>query len=430
MAWFIALNEIRRMLTGAPRMGQVAHKASQPPRTLKTKSATPFSRPVTRWGDMWLEEKSGNVVNLAVVTGSRFPVRKHRTVTVTDFTYLTREALSLGPPLPASPASLSFTLIMSCVVTSPMGESPPSELWAGKSRNAKAQARHRAKRKAYIEQLEQTVSKLQTALALSPEEVSNLPSTQAKLRELKEENDSLRAELRKFQNQPPASGYLVPVQVHSPPLSDEFPRRSKRRKMSPARAADLELRNAYLAIHSSLLQASADPSVDAMSTSHGNYASSRSLVSASVSLDRTMYPLQHTNSMAPKHSSIEPPVLREAAPFSWTPFTHQPNPTHQVAPAPCSSSDSGPPYMASTQSHNPVQMALTPISSSYKSPLANNHITRPEPTSKAYYNHSSEESTAVYGIPSEIPMNACSSQDPGSTWPDAPSWSYSFVRMQ
>jgi hypothetical protein len=33
-----------------------------------------------------------------------------------------------------------------------------------RSRNAKAQARHRAKRKAYIEQLESTVTKLQTRL--------------------------------------------------------------------------------------------------------------------------------------------------------------------------------------------------------------------------------------------------------------------------
>lgn len=33
-----------------------------------------------------------------------------------------------------------------------------------RSRNAKAQARHRAKRKAYIEQLEATVTKLQTNL--------------------------------------------------------------------------------------------------------------------------------------------------------------------------------------------------------------------------------------------------------------------------
>jgi hypothetical protein len=36
-----------------------------------------------------------------------------------------------------------------------------------RSRNAKAQARHRAKRKAYIEQLESTVTKLQTSLGKS-----------------------------------------------------------------------------------------------------------------------------------------------------------------------------------------------------------------------------------------------------------------------
>ncbi|KAF9001195.1 hypothetical protein BDQ17DRAFT_1358891 [Cyathus striatus] len=40
-----------------------------------------------------------------------------------------------------------------------------------RSRNAKAQARHRAKRKAYIEQLEQTVTKLQTALGCTPEQL-------------------------------------------------------------------------------------------------------------------------------------------------------------------------------------------------------------------------------------------------------------------
>jgi len=52
---------------------------------------------------------------------------------------------------------------------SPQGESPPSDphqtAVSSRSRNARAQARHRAKRKAYIEQLEDTVSKLQIALA-------------------------------------------------------------------------------------------------------------------------------------------------------------------------------------------------------------------------------------------------------------------------
>ncbi|KAI0033018.1 hypothetical protein K488DRAFT_21578, partial [Vararia minispora EC-137] len=63
-----------------------------------------------------------------------------------------------------------------------------------RSRNAKAQARHRAKRKAYIEQLEQTVTKLQTALALSPEQVAALPPPSARIRQLEHENATLRAE--------------------------------------------------------------------------------------------------------------------------------------------------------------------------------------------------------------------------------------------
>ncbi|TFK68162.1 hypothetical protein BDN72DRAFT_871065 [Pluteus cervinus] len=63
-----------------------------------------------------------------------------------------------------------------------------------RSRNAKAQARHRAKRKAYIEQLEQTVTKLQTALGFSPEQVAALPPPLVKIRELEQENLRLQKE--------------------------------------------------------------------------------------------------------------------------------------------------------------------------------------------------------------------------------------------
>ncbi|KAH9972629.1 hypothetical protein BGW80DRAFT_1313919 [Lactifluus volemus] len=63
-----------------------------------------------------------------------------------------------------------------------------------RSRNAKAQARHRAKRKAYIEQLEQTVTKLQTALALSPEQVAALPPPTMRIRQLEQENSKLLRE--------------------------------------------------------------------------------------------------------------------------------------------------------------------------------------------------------------------------------------------
>ncbi|KAJ6464186.1 hypothetical protein C8R47DRAFT_74582 [Mycena vitilis] len=63
-----------------------------------------------------------------------------------------------------------------------------------RSRNAKAQARHRAKRKAYIEQLEQTVTKLQTALGFTPEQVAALPPPLAKIRDLEQENARLLKE--------------------------------------------------------------------------------------------------------------------------------------------------------------------------------------------------------------------------------------------
>jgi hypothetical protein len=81
-----------------------------------------------------------------------------------------------------------------------------------RSRNAKAQARHRAKRKAYIEQvrassssvcgygsprpiqLEQTVTKLQTALGFTPEQVAARPPPLAKIRELEQENARLHKE--------------------------------------------------------------------------------------------------------------------------------------------------------------------------------------------------------------------------------------------
>ncbi|KIY53838.1 hypothetical protein FISHEDRAFT_6058, partial [Fistulina hepatica ATCC 64428] len=71
-----------------------------------------------------------------------------------------------------------------------------------RSRNAKAQARHRAKRKAYIEQacsiwldLEQTVTKLQIALGLTQEQMQALPPPLLRIRELEQENARLEQEL-------------------------------------------------------------------------------------------------------------------------------------------------------------------------------------------------------------------------------------------
>jgi hypothetical protein len=96
-----------------------------------------------------------------------------------------------------------------------------------RSRNARAQARHRAKRKAYIErvsilirrfrdelipkacnfdshgQLEENVAKLQAALGLTSEQVSNLPSTAVltnRFAELEMENRRLHEQLRNLQH--------------------------------------------------------------------------------------------------------------------------------------------------------------------------------------------------------------------------------------
>ena len=100
---------------------------------------------------------------------------------------------------------------------SPTSNSEPPQ----RSRNARAQARHRAKRKAYIEQvsrgngigakhmfipstqfqLETTVTKLQVALALSPEQVAALPAPVIRIRELEEENEILHRELDELRRQ-------------------------------------------------------------------------------------------------------------------------------------------------------------------------------------------------------------------------------------
>ncbi|KAL6300767.1 hypothetical protein BKA93DRAFT_710792, partial [Sparassis latifolia] len=63
---------------------------------------------------------------------------------------------------------------------------------------SKAQARHRVKRKAYLENLESTVIKLQSMLSLSSDEVVALPTALLRLRELQIENGDLRNELREI----------------------------------------------------------------------------------------------------------------------------------------------------------------------------------------------------------------------------------------
>ncbi|KAH9046639.1 hypothetical protein EDB84DRAFT_644994 [Lactarius hengduanensis] len=113
-----------------------------------------------------------------------------------------------------------------------------------RSRNAKAQARHRAKRKAYIEQLEQTVTKLQTALALSPEQVAALPPPTLRIRQLEQENskllrenDELRRQLHMQTRRPslmtdPHFDMARRGSFHSSVSADYPDRDLKRRRMS------------------------------------------------------------------------------------------------------------------------------------------------------------------------------------------------------
>ncbi|KAL4067393.1 hypothetical protein V8B97DRAFT_2024972 [Scleroderma yunnanense] len=88
-----------------------------------------------------------------------------------------------------------------------------------RSRNAKAQARHRAKRKAYIEQLEQTVTKLQTALGFTPDQVAALPPPLVKIRELEQENNRLLKENEEMRR-------LLSESDHRHHLSSEYRRHS------------------------------------------------------------------------------------------------------------------------------------------------------------------------------------------------------------
>ncbi|OCH90479.1 hypothetical protein OBBRIDRAFT_754871 [Obba rivulosa] len=106
-----------------------------------------------------------------------------------------------------------------------------------RSRNAKAQARHRAKRKAYIEQLEQTVTKLQSVLALSPDQVAALPPPLVRIRELEHENECLQREIEELRRQVELKNAQLRPDLNRrselPTPSDDrrFEREGKRRRM-------------------------------------------------------------------------------------------------------------------------------------------------------------------------------------------------------
>ncbi|KJA21314.1 hypothetical protein HYPSUDRAFT_140839 [Hypholoma sublateritium FD-334 SS-4] len=99
-----------------------------------------------------------------------------------------------------------------------------------RSRNAKAQARHRAKRKAYIDQLEQTVTKLQIAVGYTAEQVSALPPPLLKIRELEQDNARLQKENDELRR------LLDPNGVRS--LASESTRRTSLGPYGDSRACD------------------------------------------------------------------------------------------------------------------------------------------------------------------------------------------------
>ncbi|CAG7850185.1 SubName: Full=Uncharacterized protein {ECO:0000313/EMBL:CCA72952.1} [Serendipita indica DSM 11827] len=133
------------------------------------------------------------------------------------------------------------------------GSSPENNDVPQRSRNARAQARHRQKRKAYIEKLEENVAKLQAILGLTSEQVSELPPASVltnRFAELEMENRRLHEQLRALQQA--LHGGRYPIEGHngarwSPesPIASDFPqsslagsenaactRESKKRKLS------------------------------------------------------------------------------------------------------------------------------------------------------------------------------------------------------
>ncbi|CAA7263331.1 unnamed protein product [Cyclocybe aegerita] len=91
----------------------------------------------------------------------------------------------------------------------------------GQSRNARAQARHRAKRKAYIEELEQTVAKLQMAVGYSEEQVAALPSPLVRMKELEQANAQLRMQNDHLRRLLTDSGQTVFSDLSGGPLRDQ-----------------------------------------------------------------------------------------------------------------------------------------------------------------------------------------------------------------
>ncbi|KAI1783631.1 hypothetical protein LXA43DRAFT_851647, partial [Ganoderma leucocontextum] len=78
---------------------------------------------------------------------------------------------------------------------------------------SEAQVRHRAKRKAYVQHLEETVAKLQSVLALSPDQVTAIPPPLTRMKELEQKNQLLRQEVDVLRRQLEAKRTQLPVRL-------------------------------------------------------------------------------------------------------------------------------------------------------------------------------------------------------------------------
>ncbi|KAI0634334.1 hypothetical protein C8Q77DRAFT_1055676 [Trametes polyzona] len=205
-----------------------------------------------------------------------------------------------------------------------------------RSRNAKAQARHRAKRKAYIEQLEQTVTKLQSVLALSPDQVAAIPPPLVRIRELEQENEMLHREVQELRRQ---------LDMRSAPSLRPDMRRDSFATLEDHRNADRETKRRRTSDASGLYNVVSSPIRVARK---GDVAQARDSQTHSPPPPLTIPPVGGYSTQSPPHSSAgyNYSSRPSSAPF-YQPYGVS---TYQVPETPTSSTTSSPSFSASALS--------------------------------------------------------------------------------
>ncbi|EGO26902.1 hypothetical protein SERLADRAFT_368415 [Serpula lacrymans var. lacrymans S7.9] len=200
-----------------------------------------------------------------------------------------------------------------------------------RSRNAKAQARHRAKRKAYIEQLEQTVTKLQTALGFTPDQVATLPPPLVKIRELEQENVRLQKEndeLRRLLGEPDHRNHHLSSDYRRPSLPAFHDSRSCDRELKKRKMTD------DLYMHTDNLSRPPPLTIPQPLSHHYNnipshHNSSNHVTNSSSSLFSLHGPaFQMPNTPSGSSSTSSPPFSASPAqmqPSSHSPLNHRPS---------------------------------------------------------------------------------------------------------